>query len=553
MVSASSLAQAPCQPPAKLADRFRERESYTMKFCALLCMASIIVLMGVESFAPNSIPRFAGKKAICLSAAASLDDISLSFESALEPCRGDVTKNCKVRVGPSSLLGNKQLGLVASSDIKKGETVLAIPYDDMFMFTPDLARKTVLKDILPEGYDGWTGDAGLIALLLLNEVVKAAGSGGVLEPKRSAPLQKFIEGWVSSLPSPESMDHPLLWSESDQEVLQSSSTNKIYRALDDIEEDATWLEEKVWSKDRATFPKTVTLNGNTIPCFSAEGYTWAMALVNSRAIFVGGTLRLMPMLDVCNHDDKAREIEGGFMGTFGTTKGAVLKASRAYKKGEEVFCSYGPKSAADYLLDNGFCPDQVWKTSVSELRFEVDSEDIFYDDKMDILEFDTYDQAPMDPVQSFDLVSEPGREGRPDPAMVQFVRFCKLGGQDAFLLESLFRKDAWGFMADPVSEPNELAVTNAIIEGCKKALDDFAECPENGPEVCTKLREAETTALTRTMEYLERDKQALDLKEYYQERRLKDLGLDSDWNPDEDNDLLGYGQSRAPGGADYDW
>jgi [ribulose-bisphosphate carboxylase]-lysine N-methyltransferase len=72
--------------------------------------------------------------------------------------------------------------------------------------------------------------------------------------------------------------------------------------------------------------------------------------------------------------------------------------------------------------------------------------------------------------------------------------------------------------------------------------------------VCTKLRAAESKALTRTKEYLLREKEALDLKEYYQERRLKDLGLDSDWSPEGDMGAdLDFGQTRAPGGADYDW
>lgn len=31
--------------------------------------------------------------------------------------------------------------------------------------------------------------------------------------------------------------HPLLWDEDDQERLQSSSTKKIYRLLDDIDDD----------------------------------------------------------------------------------------------------------------------------------------------------------------------------------------------------------------------------------------------------------------------------------------------------------------------------
>ena len=161
----------------------------------------------------------------------------------------------------------------------------------------------------------------------------------------------------------------------------------------------------------------------------------------------------------------------------------------------------------------------------------------------------------MNPVQSFDIVSAPGRDGEPDPAMIQFVRLMKLGSTDAFLLESIFRKEVWGFMELPVSERNELAVVEFIIESCQRNLVEFSECPKGGLEVCTKLRVLETKALTRTIEYLQREKEALDLKEYYQQRRLKDLGLDSSWTPEDemmDSDFS-YGQTRAPGGADYDW
>ena len=88
----------------------------------------------------------------------------------------------------------------------------------------------------------------------------------------------------------------------------------------------------------------------------------------------------------------------------------------------------------------------------------------------------------------------------------------------------------------------------------EKVLSDLKACPDGGPEICTKLRESESTALNRSLEFLLREKEALDLKEYYQERRLKDLGLDSEWSPEDDmNPDLGFGQTRAPGGADYDW
>ena len=117
-------------------------------------------------------------------------------------------------------------------------------------------------------------------------------------------------------------------------------------------------------------------------------------------------------------------------------------------------------------------------------------------------------------------------------------------------------------MAYPVSESNELAVVDAIVELCDASLEDMKNCPktendEDSPNarVCARLRESESKALRRTLEFMIREKEALDLKEYYQERRLKDLGLDSEWSPEDDiaNPDLSFGQTRMPGGADYDW
>ena len=513
--------------------------------------------------------------------ATTTDDLetkSSDLQKSLEACQKDLAKTCKVKVAPTN---SRRLGLVATQSIKKGDVVLAMPYDDQFVLTADLARKTVFVDVLPEEYDSWTADTGLIALLILNEVALASGKGGS-KVSRPPKVQDFMTAWVKSLPSAKEMIqqqmHPLLWSEDDQELLQSSSTNKIYRKLDDLEEDLQWLQENVFGKHVSRFPDKVpsiySNEDDEMDCFNVQGFTWALALAQSRVCFVDGQLRLIPFLDMCNHnDDDAMEIEGGFMGTFGTTKGAQLVSDCSYQEGDEVFCSYGPKSAADYLLEHGFVPDACWKTAVSELTFELDAEkDRFYEDKLDILEFETYDQAPMDPVQSFDVVSGSRSsknalgDGEPDPAMIQFVRLCQLGGSDAFLLESIFRKEVWGFMALPVSESNELAVVNCITEACQKALDDMSkvESSDDGEDeditspkaLCAKLAASETKALTRTMEYLQREKEALDLKEYYQERRLKDLGLDSEWSPEDDvggDDDLGFGQTRAPGGADYDW
>jgi hypothetical protein len=306
--------------------------------------------------------------------AVSLEAISEDLEKRFAAVQGEITKTWKVKVAPVS---TDRLGLIATQSISKGEVIMAMPYDDKLMLSARVAKEEVFRDLLPASYDSWTGETGLIALMILNEVARAAGTGtGVALPERPAPLQTLIQSWVNALPSPQDMEHhPLMWPEQDQEVLQSSSTNKIYRQLDDLEEDASWLTANVFDKDRTRFPETVTWNNDstTIPCFSLQGLKWAMALALSRSCFINGSLKVIPVMDMCNHDDDCAEVQAGSMGTlFGSIKGAQLLATKPYKAGEQVFCSYGPKSAADYLLEHGFCPEQCWKMAVSELVFEVD-------------------------------------------------------------------------------------------------------------------------------------------------------------------------------------
>jgi [ribulose-bisphosphate carboxylase]-lysine N-methyltransferase len=111
-----------------------------------------------------------------------------------------------------------------------------------------------------------------------------------------------------------------------------------------------------------------------------------------------------------------------------------------------------------------------------------------------------------------------------------------------------------GFMSVPVSEDNERLVATAIIDACQNALvemDESAKETDNDSlteqqQLCAMVRNSERQALERTMIYMKQESEALDLKEYYQERRLKSLGLDSEWSPESD-------VGRLPGGADYDW
>lgn len=72
----------------------------------------------------------------------------------------------------------------------------------------------------------------------------------------------------------------------------------------------------------------------------------------------------------------------------------------------------------------------------------------FSDDKLDILQFETYDQAPMDPTQSFDVGSAFGRNGAPDPAMIQFARLLQIGWDGRFFVGSHLSQRSVGIHGD---------------------------------------------------------------------------------------------------------
>ena len=164
---------------------------------------------------------------------------------ALQSHGAEIFKTVQARVGvisPSlsddSDFQNRflRLGLVATSPLKNDDTVLSYPLYDSdgsgLAMSPSLATKSVYKDVLPQGYDGWTGDVGLLAMLLLNEMARlhVDGGKGVDLPRRKEGIQSMLSAWVASLPSVEEMRtlHPLCWEEEDQETMQSSSTKKIY-------------------------------------------------------------------------------------------------------------------------------------------------------------------------------------------------------------------------------------------------------------------------------------------------------------------------------------
>ena len=273
---------------------------------------------------------------------------------------------------------------------------------------------------------------------------------------------------------------------------------------------------------------------------------------------------IVPPLDFMNHGEGAFPIsvaKGMFKGPAVTVPGAV--AASAASGPSEVLTDYCPSSPSRSLLSFGFVPPSLadaTKPALAEIEIIMDDSDEFWQDKQEVLR-----ESGIDPVQ---LHAISNTESLP-PEFVQFLRLKYLSVTDAFLLEAVLAGDCWENCAEPVSEENERAVLAAVTAWCegKLVLIEEAEALETAMEGAAEekepaaaaaereavasirvVRETETRAIKAALVSARREGEALDLKTYYHQRRLKSLNLDSPWNGEE----VGGGAGVKKGG-EMDW
>ena len=166
----------------------------------------------------------------------------------------------------------------------------------------------------------------------------------------------------------------------------------------------------------------------------------------------------------------------------------------------------------------------------------------FFDDKLDVAE-----GAGYGPSATF--VLDP-RARAPPREMLAYLRLMNLGGADAFLLEPVFRGEVWSrHVQEPVSRENERAVCASMASGCAAALariggdaagDERALAGSGSGSgaggggggglgrraaAALRVRCGERAALASAARWFAGREASLDSLEYYQERRLRGLGL----------------------------
>ncbi|KAL0757579.1 hypothetical protein Bca101_095247 [Brassica carinata] len=418
------------------------------------------------------------------------------------------------------------LGLVARRDIGRNEVVLEIP--KRLWISPETAAASKIG-ALCGGLKPWVS----VALFLIREKYDEDSAWRV---------------YLDVLP--ESTDSTIFWSE--EELAELKGTQLLSNTLgakEYLENEISKLEQEILKPNKDMFPSGITL----------DDFIWAFGILRSRAFsrLRGQDLVLIPLADLINHnpeittEDYAYEIKGaglfsrdllfslkspvyvkaGGQVSFNHSYLYTLTPQRAYHLDHlfpQVYIQYDVnKSNAELALDYGFVESNPNRNSYT-LTIEIPESDPFFGDKLDIAETNGMAETGY-----FDIV-----EGQSLPAgMLQYIRLVALGGSDAFLLESIFNNTIWGHLELPVSRSNEELICRVVRDACKYALSGFATTIEEDEklleegkldprmELAIKVRIGEKKVLQQIDQIFKDRELELDVLEYYQERRLKDLGL----------------------------
>ena len=411
-------------------------------------------------------------------------------------------------------VGGRGWGLVAAKDIAAGDAALSVPQS--LWMTPSTAADSAIGPFV-ENQPAWVK----LAVQLLHEKSKGDES-------------RWSE-YVATLPT--KLDAPLFWSADELAYLQGSQLFSNAAGYDAyVRGTFVSLEQEIFSANRPLFPESV---------FSETEFLWAFGVLRARCLPPrdrGDDVALVPGLDMANHSGLVNStwtLNGGGLGSVfggaGSGPSMLFRLDERVAAGAECFVNYGPNKVDSQLaLDFGFADAFCLRPGYVLGPIEIPDADVNQFDKQDVLEVAGLLRAPSFTIRAFE---DPPAELR------VFSRLLNLKDSDAFLLEAIFRAEAWSLISEPVSETNEREACLTMIAGCEAALSLYpsrvdedravAEDASSSPRLRLAARVAmgEKQALLECMGFFANVERRLDQMEYYQERRLRSLNLlDRDGN-----------------------
>ncbi|XP_077224875.1 rubisco methyltransferase family protein [Tasmannia lanceolata] len=395
------------------------------------------------------------------------------------------------------------LGLVAQRNISQNEVVVQVP--KKLCINPDTVSSSDIGKLC-SGLKPWVS----VALFLLREKAREDSTWGC---------------YFDILP--QTTNSTIYWSEEELSELQGTQLLSTTMGVKDyVQSEFSNVKEEV-----------ILPHSHLFPSITVNDFLWAFGILRSRAFsrLRGENLVLIPLADLINHssnvptNDSQWEIKG--TGLFSRELVFALRTPAPVKAGEQVLIQYDDKkSNAELALDYGFVESRSDRDAYT-LTLEISETDPFFGDKLDIAESNGFGENAY-----FDIFlgcSLP--EG-----MLPYLRLVALGGTDAFLLESIFRNSVWGHLELPVSRANEELICRSLRNACKSALSGYhttieedEKAMEGGSidprlEIAVRIRAGEKKVLHQIDRIFREREMELDGLEYYQERRLKQLGLVGD-------------------------
>ena len=334
--------------------------------------------------------------------------------------------------------------------------------------------------------------------------------------ERSKGSRSFWSEYIAILPTNEDVGATFTWPAEELAYLEGSP--------------AASATASMMAKLRAEHAAVLEGNAALDPeIFTFEAWQWAFTNLFSRAIRLkasraGELLAMVPYVDFINHSPfsssyvDAREVPKAFPWEEKEDE-VVLFADRAYKKFEQVFISYGPKSNADLLLLYGFALDRNPFNSV-DLAVGASKDDALYDAKERFARGAGRDVSSA----AFPLYAD-----RFPDELVQFLRMA-CATEDHLGARPLDDPDNY---VDILSLDNELAVLDTIRDACDAAVAAYpAKSGDDVPDaflsrnqrMAKRLVNTEKRILLKTIAAVERkSNELLAAPSFAFERRQPDV------------------------------
>jgi len=417
----------------------------------------------------------------------------------------------------------------ANANIKKGDLLFSLPMG----VTLDMPKAITKFGKITQKLR--TGSSGMLALLLLSEKALGEASNYHL--------------YIKNLP--EKAPGILSWSDENIKELSLSTTRNVMSQINAVTSD---FEEVI------SIMKTTHLD---LTVQTLDEFKWAMGIVKAKSVLIDNQLMLIPGMDSIGFDPlSTSEPYSSSAGIFG---GKVVKvvAERSYGQDEEVVISYGLKSSSECLEDHGMVPDIDMEEACCEITLNIDGTERYSDDKLDILE-----RSSLGGAVRFDL--EADEESEMDPGLLQFLRLKLLEGKDSFILEGCFSDTVFNTLAQPFSKLNEVKALQYLLDQTQQLYDQINSVSNdendsnlvdqidrndnnliNPKYIMARLRLQERSVLTTTLNRLRIElmgMQGPDNREYYQERRLREMNL---LRPLDDDEVMVDGERQPLESDDY--